>query len=230
MATQIDVSAQPRVPLSRERVLRAAVALADQGGVESLSMRKIAQELGVVPMALYKHLSNKDEMLDGMVDVVMGEINDVVSEIDVRSGDWKTAMRQRVLSAREILLRHPWAPRLMESRTNVSPAMLRYFDSLIGLLRDAGFSIDLTHHAMHALGSRAVGFTQELYDDSEELDSDAMATFLQQMAGEYPHIIEMVTEISHDDDTTLGWCDDQVEFEFALDVILDGLERLRDTP
>lgn len=230
MATQIDVSAQPRVPLSRERVLRAAVALADQGGVESLSMRKIAQELGVVPMALYKHLSNKDEMLDGMVDVVVGEINDVVSEIDVRSGDWKTAMRQRVLSAREILLRHPWAPRLMESRTNVSPAMLRYFDSLIGLLRDAGFSIDLTHHAMHALGSRAVGFTQELYDDSEELDSDAMATFLQQMAGEYPHIIEMVTEISHDDDTTLGWCDDQVEFEFALDVILDGLERLRDTP
>jgi len=216
--------------LSRERVLRAAVALADQGGVESLSMRKIAQELGVVPMALYKHLSNKDEMLDGMVDVVVGEINDVVSEIDVRSGDWKTAMRQRVLSAREILLRHPWAPRLMESRTNVSPAMLRYFDSLIGLLREAGFSIDLTHHAMHALGSRAVGFTQELYDDSEELDSDAMAMFLQQMAGEYPHITEMVTEISHDDDTTLGWCDDQVEFEFALDVILDGLERLRDTP
>lgn len=230
MATQIDVSAQPRVPLSRDRVLRAAVALADQGGVESLSMRKIAQELGVVPMALYKHLSNKDEMLDGMVDVVMGEINDVVSEIDVRSGDWKTTMRQRVLSAREILLRHPWAPRLMESRTNVSPAMLRYFDSLIGLLREAGFSIDLTHHAMHALGSRAVGFTQELYDDSEELDSDAMAMFLRQMAGEYPHITEMVTEISHDDDTTLGWCDDQVEFEFALDLILGGLERLRDTP
>ena len=108
MATQIDVSAQPRVPLSRERVLRAAVALADRGGVESLSMRKIAQELGVVPMALYKHLSNKDEMLAGMVDVVMVEINDVVSEIDVRSGDWKTDMRQRVLSAREILRRHPW--------------------------------------------------------------------------------------------------------------------------
>jgi hypothetical protein len=174
-------------------------------------------------------VANKDEMLDGMVDVVMGQISDVVSEIEVRSGDWKTAMRQRVLSAREILLRHPWAPNLMESRTNASPAMFRYFDALIGLLREAGFSIDLTHHALHVLGSRALGFTQELYDDSEELDSDAMAMFLQQMAGEYPHITEMVAEISHDDDTTLGWCDDQVEFEFALDLILDGLERLRDT-
>jgi AcrR family transcriptional regulator len=230
MATNSDVGAHTREPLSRERVLGAAVALADRGGVESLSMRKIAQELGVVPMALYKHLSNKDEMLDGVVDVVMGEINDAVSEIDGGSGDWKAAMRRRVLSAREILLRHPWAPPLMESRTNVSPAMLRYFDSLIGLLLAAGFSIDLTHHALHALGSRALGFTQELYDDSEELDSDALAALLRQMAGQYPHIAEMLTNISHDDETTLGWCDDQVEFEFALDLILDGLERLRDTP
>ena len=228
MATQIDVSAQPRVPLSRERVLRAAVALADKGGVESLSMRKIAQELGVVPMALYKHLSSKEEMLDGMVDAVMEEINEVVGEIDVGSGDWKAVLRQRVLSAREILLRHPWAPGLMESRTNISLPTMRYYDSLVGLLRRAGFSIDLTHHALHALGSRALGFSQELYDDSEELDSDALA-MLQQMAAEYPHIAEMVAGIAHDEDTTLGWCDDQVEFEFALDLLLDGLERLRNT-
>lgn len=229
MATQkIDIDAQTRAPLSRERVLRAAVALADQGGVESISMRKIAQELGVVPMALYKHLSNKEELLDGMVDAVMGEINDVVGEIDAPSGDWKAGLRRRVLSAREILLRHPWAPRLMESRTNISLASMRYYDSLIGLLREAGFSIDLTHHALHALGSRALGFTQELYDDSEELDSDAMEMLLQ-MAGEYPHITEMVAGISHDEETTLGWCDDQVEFEFALDLLLDGLERLRDS-
>lgn len=227
MATRTDMNTRPREPLTRERVLRAAVALADEGGGESLSMRRLAQDLDVVPMALYKHLSNKEEMLDAMVDVVMGEINDAVSRIDVRSGDWKTAMRRRVLSAREILLRHPWAPRLMESRTNMSPAILRYFDSLIGLLREAGFSIDLTHHAMHALGSRALGFTQELYDDSEELDPEATAMFLRQMAGEYPHITEMVAGITHDEDTTLGWCDDQVEFEFALDLLLDGLERLR---
>ena len=227
MASQVEVSARPREPLSREWVLQAAVALADQGGVESLSMRRIAQELGVVPMALYKHVADKDEMLDGVVDVVMGEINDIVRQIGGRSRDWKGALRGRVLSAREILLRHPWAPALMESRKNVTPAMLRYFDSVIGLLRKAGFSTDLTHHAMHALGSRVLGFTQELYDDSDELDPDATAMLIQQMAGEYPHIADMVREISHDADTTLGWCDDQAEFEFALDLILDGLERLR---
>jgi AcrR family transcriptional regulator len=228
MVTHIDASALPREPLSRERVLGAAVALADQGGVESLSMRRVAQELDVVPMALYKHLANKDEMLDGMVDVVMGEINDVVSEIEVGSGDWKGALRGRVLAARRILLGHPWAPGLMESRKNVTPAMLRYFDAVIGLLREAGFSTDLTHHAMHALGSRVLGFTQELYDDSDELDPDATAMLIQQMAGEYPHIADMVREISHDADTTLGWCDDQAEFEFALDLLLDGLEKLRE--
>jgi AcrR family transcriptional regulator len=226
VASQIDVSAPPREPLSREKVLGAAVALADQGGVESLSMRRIAQELGVVPMALYKHVADKDEMLDGVVDVVVGEINDQVRQVGGRSRDWKRALRGRVLSAREILLRHPWAPALMESRRNVTPAMLRYFDSVIELLRGAGFSTDLTHHAMHALGSRVLGFTQELYDDSDELDPDATAMLVQQMAGEYPHIAAMVREISHDADTTLGWCDDQAEFEFALDLTLDGLERL----
>jgi hypothetical protein len=156
-------------------------------------------------------------------------VDDVVSEIDVPSGDWRTAMRQRVLSAREILLRHPWAPGVIESRSNMSPTTLRYFDSVIGLFREAGFSTDLTHNAMHALGSRALGFTQELWDDSQELGPDEMAIILQQIAGQYPNITAMVKEISHDADTTLGWCDDQVEFEFALDLILDGLERLRNT-
>ena len=107
---------------------------------------------------------------------------------------------------------------------------LRFASKVIGLFREAGFSIDLIHHALHTLGSRALGFTQELYDDSEELDEDATAMVIQQMAGEYPHITDMLAEITHDADTTLGWCDDQVEFEFALDLILDGLERLRDAP
>ena len=229
MARQPNPRPEPRVPLSRERVLRAAIDLADDSGIESLTMRTLAQKLGVEAMSLYNHAANKDDILDGMVDAVMNEINDVVSEFDVPSGDWKAAMRQRVLSAREILLRHSWAPGVIESRTNVSTTMLRYFDSLIGLFREAGFSTDLTHHAMHALGSRALGFTQELYDDSQELGPEEMAIFLQQMAGEYPNITAMVKEISHDADTTLGWCDDQVEFEFALDLILDGLERLRNT-
>jgi AcrR family transcriptional regulator len=228
MVAKVDAKAQARARLSKERVLRTAVALADRGDVESLSMRKLANELGVVPMALYKHLANKDEMLDGIVDIVMAEINAVASDMDAPSGNWKSAMRGRVLSARQVLLRHPWAPRLMESRTNFGPAMLRYFDSLIGLFQEAGFSVALTHHAMHVLGSRALGFTQELYSDSGELDADEMEVFLQQMAGQYPHITGMVSLITHEADTTLGWCDDQAEFEFALDLILDGLERLRD--
>jgi AcrR family transcriptional regulator len=231
MATRADTRTEPRVPLTRERVLRAAIKLADERGIESLSMRKLGQELGVEAMSLYNHVANKDEILDGVVESIVSEINDAVSQIDVPPGDWKTALRQKVLSAREIFLRHPWAPGVIESRSNMSttPAMLRYYDSLIGLLREAGFSIDLTHHALHVLGSRALGFTQDLYDDSEEADDEAMVAFLQQQAAEYPNIVAMAAEISHDDDTTLGWCDDQVEFEFALDLILDGLERRRDT-
>ena len=225
MATQTDPT--PRIPLTRERVLRAAIALADVGGIEALSMRRLGQELGVEAMSLYNHVANKDDVLDGMVDAVVGEINDIVSEIEMPSGDWVPAARRRILSARAVLLRHPWAPGVMESRTNMTAPMLRYFDGLIGLFREAGFSVDLTHHAMHTLGSRALGFTQELYDDSDDLSDEAMMMFLQQMAGEYPHLVGMVQEISHDDDSTLGWCDDQSEFEFALDLILDGLERLR---
>ncbi|MDP8955539.1 MAG: TetR/AcrR family transcriptional regulator C-terminal domain-containing protein [Actinomycetota bacterium] len=231
MVTRTEPKAEPRTPLSRDRVLRAAIKLADDAGIEALSMRKLGQELGVEAMSLYNHVANKEEILDGMVDVVVSEIIDAQSEIDLPTTDWKTVLRQRVLAAREIFLRHRWAPGVIESRSNMSttPAMLRYYDSLIGLFREAGFSIDLTHHALHVLGSRALGFTQDLYDDSEEADDEAMAIFLQQAAGEYPHIIAMAKEISHDDDTTLGSCDDQVEFEFALDLMLDGLERLRNT-
>jgi AcrR family transcriptional regulator len=225
MATQVDVGAQPRVPLSRERVLGAAVALADDGGVDALSMRKLAQELGVVPMALYKHVSNKDELLDGMVDVVVGEIDPPPS-----GTDWKTTIRQRVLSARSALLRHPWASQVIESRTDPTPTVLEYMDSMVGIFRAGGFSIDLTHHAMHAMGSRLLGFTQELFDDSVDLDPAATAVMVQQMAGKYPHIIEMLVAITHDEASVVGQgCDDQFEFEFALDLMLDGLERLRDT-
>jgi AcrR family transcriptional regulator len=224
MATQSDATAQPRVPLSRERVLGAAVALADAGGVDALSMRRIAQELGVVPMALYKHVANKDELLDGMVDVVVGEIDPPAT-----GTDWKTAIRQRVLSARSALLRHPWASRVIESRTNPTPAVLGYMDSMIGLFRAGGFSIDLTHHAMHAMGSRLLGFTQELFDDTADAGPELDAAMAQELADTYPYITELVTAITHDAASVVGpGCDDQFEFEFALDLMLDGLERLRD--
>ncbi len=224
MATKIEASVPPREPLSRERILRAAVALADECGVESLSMRRIAQELGVVPMALYKHVANKDELLDAIVDVVVGEIDPPLP-----GTDWKTAIRERVLSARRALLRHPWASRVLESRTNPTPAVIEYMDSVIGVLRTGGFSIDLTHHAMHAMGSRLLGFSQELFDDTPDDPPEVQAIVAQQMADRYPHISEMVAAISHDEGSVVGLgCDDQVEFEFALDLMLDGLERLRE--
>jgi len=225
MATKIEPIAPPREPLSRERILRTAVALADEGGVESLSMRKIALELGVVPMALYKHVSNKEEMLDGMVDVVVGEIDPPIAD-----ADWKTTIRERVLSARRALLRHPWASRVIESRTDPTPTVIGYMDAMIGIFRAGGFSIDVTHHAMHAMGSRLLGFSQELFDDTSGDGAEIEELQRQWMAERYPHITEMVAAISHDDESVVGsGCDDQFEFEFALDLTLDGLERLRTT-
>jgi AcrR family transcriptional regulator len=223
MATKIEAKADPREPLTKERILRAAVALADKGGVESLSMRRLAQELGVVPMALYKHVANKDEMLDGMVDVVVGQIDP-----PLEGADWKTAIRERVLSARRALLRHPWASRVIESRTAPTPTVIGYMDEMIGILRKGGFSVDLTHHAMHAMGSRALGFTQELFDDTPDDPPEIQAIAAQQAAEQYPYISEMAAAIGHDDASVVGQgCDDQFEFEFALDLMLGGLEELR---
>ena len=224
MSTEIDVSAHPRSPLTRERVLSTAVALADQGGIESLSMRKLAQALDVVPMALYRHVANKDELLDALVDVVIEEIDP-----PLEGADWKVALRTRILSARRALLRHPWASRLMESRKTPTPVVLGYMDSMIGMFRTGGFSLDLTHHALHAMGSRMFGFTQELFNDTAEVDPAAEAEMWGSMAGTYPYIFEIFSKISHDDASTVGpGCDDQFEFEFALDLMLEGLEKLKD--
>lgn len=212
-----------RARLNRDRVLRAAVALADEAGIEAMSMRKLAEELAVVPMALYKHVASKEELLDGMIDIVVGEIGPPAS-----GASWKIAIRQRILSARRSLRRHPWAPAAIESRADPSPVMLAYIDSMIGILRAGGFSADLTHHALHALGSRLYGFTQEIFNDSQGLDPQALETLASQMEGRYPHIAEMTRAVYHDEASVVGrGCDDQFEFEFALDLLLDGLGRLR---
>jgi AcrR family transcriptional regulator len=189
MDTQTETTTEPRIPLSRERVLAAALALADREGIGSLTMRSLARELGVEAMSLYYHVANKEEVLDGMLDAVAGEINDVVSGIDPPSNqaEWKTVVRERILTARKVMLRHPWAPAVMETRTNMSPEVVRYFDSLLGLLRDGGFSYDLAHHALHALGSRALGFTQELFDPDDEGGGDEEANaMLEAMAEPVP--------------------------------------------
>lgn len=224
MATQ---ASEPRTPLSRDRVLRAAVAIADADGVDSVTMRRVGDALGAEAMSLYYHVANKGALLDGIVELVMTEINDVVDRIDLPGPDWKQAMRRRILSAREIMLQHPWAPRLFETRTAMSPAVVRYHDRLVGLMRAGGFSYDLAHHALHALGSRALGFSQELFDPSARAgaESDRMRADL---ADQLPNLAGMLGAIAHDDpDSTLGWCDDQEEFEFCLDLILDGLDRLK---
>jgi AcrR family transcriptional regulator len=187
-------------------------------------MRGIAHELGVVPMALYKHVSNKDALLDGMVDIVVADIDPPATDVD-----WKTAVRQRILSARRVLLRHPWASRVIESRTQPTPTVIAYMDSMIGMFRAGGFSMDLTHHSLHAMGSRLMGFSQELFDDSADADPEAEAEMFAAMADTFPNIYELYVMATHADSSIVGGgCDDQFEFEFALDLLLDGLERMKD--
>ncbi|WP_405003145.1 TetR/AcrR family transcriptional regulator C-terminal domain-containing protein [Kitasatospora purpeofusca] len=215
-----------RTPLNRERVLAAAVAFADReaGGTEALSMRKLAQDLGVVPMALYKHVANKEELLAGMLDTVVGGIDPPAA-----GADWKAAVRERILSARRALRRHPWAPRVIESLPAPTPAVLGHLDAVIGLFRAGGLSADLAHHAMHALGGRLLGFTQELFDASPQPGAGAPdPRAAAQLAARYPHIAEVAATAAHVEEggPVGGGCDDQFEFEFALDVLLDGIERL----
>jgi AcrR family transcriptional regulator len=225
MATKIEEAARAREPLTKERILRAAVALADEVGVESLSMRRLAQEVGVVPMALYKHVANKDELFDGMIDVVVGEIDP-----PIEGAEWRTTMRERILSARRALLRHPWASSVLESRAEPTPTVIGYMDSMMGVFLDGGFSVDLMHHAMHVMGSRILGFSQELFDDTASLPADEAAEMWTQMADAYPNIAKLIPVAldTHEGPVVGGGCDDQFEFEFALDLVLDGLERLRE--
>jgi AcrR family transcriptional regulator len=224
----MTIDAQRRAPLSRERVLSAAIGIADESGVASLTMRKLAERLDSEAMSLYYHVSNKEDVLDGVVDAITQEINEAVAGIDPPASPelWKPAARRRILRAREVFLKHPWAPAVFATRTTQSMQVMRYYDGLVGLMRAGGFSNDVIHHALHALGSRALGFTQELFDpgNGQAPDQDALAA----MAEHLPHLVGMLAEVAHDDPgSTLGWCDDQTEFEFGLDIVLDGLDRLR---
>ncbi|GAA1897339.1 TetR/AcrR family transcriptional regulator [Streptantibioticus ferralitis] len=209
----------PRIPLSRQKVLHAAVALADENGLEALTMRKLGEAVGVEAMSLYTHVANKEDLLDGMVDLIFGEI-DLPSPQD----DWKTAMRQRAVEVRRILSRHRWAIGLMESRSSPGPATLRHHDAVLGCLRKAGFSVALAAHAYSVLDSYIYGFA--LQERSLPFDTPGSATELAQAilaqapADQYPHMAELVTEqVLHP-----GY-DYGDEFAFGLDLILDGLER-----
>jgi AcrR family transcriptional regulator len=212
--------AERRTQLTRERVVAAGVELADRDGIESISMRRLAQELGVEAMSLYTHVRNKDDLLDGMVDAVIGEI-----PTSVDGADWKTSLRQMALAARGIVLTHPWAPGPIQSRTTPGPATMRYVNTVLGVLREGGFTIAQTHHALHILGSRLLGFTQDLFDDSGDLEPETAASLASELGAALPYVAEMALAVTHGG--ALGRCDDDNEFEFALDLILDGLDRLQ---
>jgi AcrR family transcriptional regulator len=207
-----------RTPLSRERIVRAAIELADTGGVESLSMRKLGQALGVEAMSLYHHVANKEDLLDGMVDVVFGQI-DLPTD-----GDWKSAMRTRAMSARDVLVRHPWASGIMESRANPGPATLGHHDAVLRTLREAGFSIPLAAHAYSALDSYIYGFALQQktlpFETAEEAAAVAANILSQFPVDRYPHLAELTFE--HVLQPSYDYAD---EFEFGLELILDGLER-----
>ena len=219
MAGPARKSTKRRAPLSRERVLRAAVALAETGGIEALTMRRLGQELRVEAMSLYRHVANKEDLLDGMVDVVFGEI-----ESPQAGTDWRTAMRDRAISVRAALTRHPWATPLMQSRSTPGPATLRHHDAVIGALRAAGFPIALVAHAFSALDSYIYGFAMQQrslpFETGEETAQLATAIMAGFPAGQYPHLVELTVEHVLQPGYDYG-----VEFEFGLDLILDGLER-----
>jgi AcrR family transcriptional regulator len=223
MATTSVPPAEARLPLSRERVLRAAIDLADEGGIDSLSMRKLGQALGVEAMSLYNHVANKDEILSGIVDIVVGEF-----DLPASRGDWKADLRRIAVSAYEVLVRHPWAASLVLSSPGVSQARLRYMEAILGTLRRAGFSAEMTDHGYHAIESHIMGFT--LWEVGMDLGSredlkDLATEFLQRLSGdEFPHLGEHIQQ-----HLKPRHPDDQGEFAFGLDLILDGLESRRDT-
>lgn len=210
-------AAAARTPLSRERVIRTAVEVADEKGSAALTMRAIAEPLGVEAMSLYHHVAGKDDVLDGMVDAVFGEI-----ELPPRDRDWKSAMRHRAESAREVLRRHPWAIALMDSRARPGPATLRHHDAVIGALRAGGFSVVMAAHAFSLMDSYLYGFVlQELslpFNGSSELDEVAGVILREMPADAYPHLTELVTE--HALKPGYDYAD---EFTFGLGLILDAL-------
>ena len=214
-------AAAHRAPLSRDRVLRAAVALADRDGISSLSMRKLGEALGVEAMSLYNHVASKSDLLDGMIDIVFGEV-----DLPSGDGDWKAAMRRRAISARQALRRHRWAIGLMESRTSPGPATLRHHDAVLGCLRQAGFPVEMTAHAYALLDSYIYGFAlQEAglpFGSGEEAAQVARDISGQFPAGQYPYLTEMAVEHIFKPGYDFG-----DEFEIGLDLILVGLDKFR---
>jgi AcrR family transcriptional regulator len=224
MATETRSPAEPRSRLSRDRVLRVAIAHADAGGLEGLSMRRLAEELGSAPMALYRHVANKDDLIDGMIDIVFSEVGPPPA-----GPDWRTAMRRRAISLRDVLARHQWAIGLMESRRHPGPANLRHHDAVIGSLRAGGFDLTMAAHAYSLLDGYIYGFALtkmtlpfDSTADIAEVAKDMLRPF---PANEYPNLAEFITDLAMQPGYDFG-----NEFEYGLELILDGLERAERGP
>jgi AcrR family transcriptional regulator len=220
------MSPAKRTPLSRDRVLRTAIALADERGVAELTMRKLAKELGVEAMSLYNHVANKGDLLDGMIDIVFSEI-----EAPSAGGDWKAELRKRAISTRAALLRHPWAVGEMEGRSRHGSSNLKLHDAVLGCLRAAGFSLEMTVHAYSVQDAYIYGFALQQTDMNPETPEDFAAVAQQQMVdyadalADFPHLVEVVG--GH---VAKSGYDYDAEFLFGLNVILDGLEHLMMKP
>ncbi|WP_458780548.1 TetR/AcrR family transcriptional regulator [Arthrobacter sp. D3-16] len=211
-----------RTRLNRERVLQTAIRLADKDGLEKLSMRRLGEGLGVEAMSLYNHVSNKEDLLNGMIDTLYGEI-----ELPSHDDDWKTALRKRSVSVREVLLRHPWANGLMDSATSPGPGTLRHHDRVLGTFRNGGFSLAMTAHAFSALDSYVYGYAKQEkalpFDTEEQAAAMANVMLAQLPASEYPYLYELMAK--HVLRPGYNYAD---EFSFGLDLVLDALERARD--
>jgi AcrR family transcriptional regulator len=223
MATRALPQTRPRQRLTRDRVLQTAISRADQGGLEALTMRTLAEELAVAPMALYRHVANKDDLIDAMIDVVFSEIG-----LPAGGADWKTAMRQRAHSLRDVLMRHRWAIGLMESRRSPGPANLRHHDAVIGRLRAAGFDVEMAAHAYSLLDSYIYGFALTKlnlpFRTSEEAADVAQGMLEPFPVNEYPNLVEFLRE--HVMQPGYDYGD---EFAYGLELILDGLEAARES-
>ena len=213
-----------REPLTPERIVEAARELADAEGLGALTMRRVAAELDVEAMSLYHHVPNKDALLDGLVAAVMDEVRAAVDESGLT--DWHAALRARCLTARDVMVRHPWAPRLLGTRTTIPPSVLFHYEDVLGLLVGGGFSYGLAHYAIHALGTMPLGFVQELFSPEGGFDADAAEAEFEALAAQLPNLTAMVAaEIHANDGDAIGLCDSRDEFEFSLDLVLEGLER-----
>ncbi len=218
-----------RTPLSRERVLAAAMALVDAEGLSVLTMRRLAADVGVEAMSLYHHVPGKEALLDALAEAVLLEVNAAVAARVRVDDDWRAALCDRCLAARDVMVRHRWAPGLLSSRSSIPAGLYPYYEEILATMIRGGLGYHLAHQAIHALGTMVLGFTQELFSPDSEggtIDEEAAEAEFTAMAAVLPHLTAMVASEVHDNnEDPLGWCDSQNEFAFTLDLLLDGLAR-----